>query len=789
MKKTLGLFYLKCYNDDSFKKGFIMDIKKLIYAHKTLVGEGQDDASLRWKQKNIVESSVIYDCQSLENINLKGIGSLKLGSKDGYKDCLILSTNTDIENITPRPVSELSIKLDHVDLRSYNRISILVYPEAKGHQNFYFHFSLFNENTKGLLHAPGLTPNMWNQVVFEIEDYQRDNITHLSMTPYLMGCPPEGLGELNVYYTQVEAQKVDCDYVDGWFTEDRIAYCHSGYFIDAEKVALTQECLNDTFYLYDENDKVVYSNVAEEVKTDLGTFFKMDFTSITQEGTYYLRIDDRKTHKFLISNYSYDDSIWKSINFLYTLRCGDDISGVHSPCHLNHYNIHPDGRFVPAFGGWHDAGDVSQFEICTAEIAHSLLDLSERVNDEDLKSRLLDEARWGLNWLLRTRFNDGYRALAVHYSIWRKNIIASSGHLSKNNPLYNNNAAENGPFENFLAAACEAVGARVFKDLDPTFADWCLRAAVDDFWFGVNGYKEGLFTKRWGPSPDCQISGAASLAASELYLLTKNNDYIKTAEEYANIILASQQASYPIWDIPIRGFFYEDCTHAKILTYEHRGHEQSPIQGLCRLYEVCPNHPSRDKWLKGIELYSEYILSTIEYGKPYNLLPAHIYQYSKLNFDRFTIPKTWGTEEEVKQSFKNQIESGIKLNDEVYLRLLPIAIQRRGYHATLLSKAKAVSLCSRVLKSDKLKQIAISQLEWILGMNPFATSTMYGEGHNYHPLYVAFSPQLIGALPVGFKTKDDRDTPYWPVVNNAVFKEIWGHTTAKYLWVLADLLK
>ena len=75
------------------------------------------------------------------------------------------------------------------------------------------------------------------------------------------------------------------------------------------------------------------------------------------------------------------------------------------------------------------------------------------------------------------------------------------------------------------------------------------------------------------------------------------------------------------------------------------------------------------------------------------------------------------------------------------------------------------------------------------GKNPFASSTMYGCGYNYHPLYVAFSRQMVGALPVGIMTKGDNDTPYWPVRDHAVFKEIWGHTSGKYLWVLADLIK
>ncbi|MDD4077324.1 MAG: hypothetical protein PHT03_05040, partial [Bacilli bacterium] len=85
-------------------------------------------------------------------------------------------------------------------------------------------------------------------------------------------------------------------------------------------------------------------------------------------------------------------------------------------------------------------------------------------------------------------------------------------------------------------------------------------------------------------------------------------------------------------------------------------------------------------------------------------------------------------------------------------------------------------------------RIALDQLEWILGKNPFAASTMYGEGYNDHPLYVAFSGQMIGALPVGIKTRANNDAPYWPTGNGAVYKEIWGHTTGKFLAVLADII-
>ena len=465
------------------------------------------------------------------------------------------------------------------------------------------------------------------------------------------------------------------------------------------------------------------------------------------------------------------------------LRCGVDVAGVHSACHLNCRTFDQEGRTVPNFGGWHDAGDVSQFEICTAEMAHALLDLLNSLKNKDLAlyERLLEEAKVGIEWLLRTRFGDGYRSLAVTYSIWRDNV------LSKDNQTVLTNPAENGPFENFCAAAAEAEAYLAFKDVDEVFALWCLRAAKEDFEFGKEGYKNGVYTKRWGPSIPVQTAAEGALAASILYKITQVEDYLEQASDYAQEVLACQENKFHDWDKPIRGFFYEDKEHKYILTYEHRGHEQTPIQALCSLMEVAPNHRDYEKWLEGVSLYKEYIESTVEYTKPYGLIAAHIYILGKINIDHFTIPPKI-EKDKAMQDLENQIKAGIKLADNVYLRVFPIAIQRRGYHATLLSKTKAISSISKILNDSHLKQIAIDQLEWILGVNPFSTSTMYGEGYNYHPLYVAFSPQLVGALPVGIKTYKDLDVPFWPVVNNSVFKEIWGHTTGKFLWVLADLV-
>jgi len=785
-----GLTILPSYtiSKDALKDSAPSRLKKLVensfYAHKEITGDLRECAETRWLNKKVEDFVTIYSSGNTEKVTIFGQATLEVtkDKKQDGKECLCLTTNTKIENIQPRPGCELRIALNEMDLSAYNRISAWIYPELTGFQNFYFHFSFGNPG-KTQLHAPSLLPNTWNHVTWEISDIERNAVENLSISPFLGGCPPEALPTLKVYFGEIRAEKVEADDDSGWELKDRIAYCHSGYLPEMKKIAIAQNVTGKNFRLYNLENKIVFEHPVRKVTNAFGAFYELDFSDFTNTGEYYLKVDNRQTKPFVIDEQAFDESVWKSVNFLRSLRCGEEVVGVHSACHLNCKVIHPETQAtVPSFGGWHDAGDLSQYEICTAEIAHSILELALRVKNKDkiLYERLLEEGKVGITWLLRTRFGDGYRALAATYGMWRDNVLQPD-----NESMIR--VAENGPFENFLASAACAVAAGVYQEADSIFAGWCLRVAEADFYFAKKEYEDGVYTKRWGTNIDSQVCGSAALAAAELYALTGKEEYVKSGVEYAKTILACQKDEHPDWKIPVRGFFYENPAHTKTLTYEHRGHEQSPIQGLARLYELIPDHPDRSKWKKGLELYGEYVYKTCELASFYDLLPAHVYELDKLNIERFTIN---GGDEAQKRTYNDlleQIKTGIKLSENAYLRIFPAA-SRRGFHATLLSKAKAVSITGRILNDKKLLQIAMNQIEWVLGKNPFAASTMYGEGYNYHPLYVAYSRQIVGSLPVGIKTKGYADLPYWPVINNAVYKEIWGHATSKYFFVLADLI-
>ena len=765
-------------------------LKESLLIHKEIKEEYENSAEFRWKNKVVEESYSLYDGDTINNVTYKDCLKVEISNelKETGSSALKITNSTNVENIIPRPWPSVVITTEQVtEIKRFTRVSFNVYIKATGYENFYIHFSVGNDDNE-ICHSFSVKPNSWKHVIFELETSFK-NISFVKINPWIMGTPPEGLPEYIIYLDRVVLEKVTPDTVFGWKTQS-LAYSQIGYLPKSEKLIWTSKNNGDTFYLHKFNngkDKKIKLKV-KELKSSFGKFYCLDFSKIEDIDTYYVEYGDLETNEFEINNDIFSESIVKSINFLRLLRCGVTIDGVHTACHLNCKAVHPENKkMVPVFGGWHDAGDVSQFEIPTAEMAQAILELAERFKDTDyeLSERLIEEARVGIDWLLQTRFGDGYRALAVTYNYWRQNVLDPS-----NDTIYKN-IAEYGTFENFLSSAALAQCFLTLNEEESkNYKEYCLRAAKEDYAFAKTGYEEGLYSKRWGPTIDSVTCGAAILAAVRLYQSTNNTRYLIDAVKYADIVMSCQEKNNIGELKPIRGFFYEDPKHNYVLTYEHRGHEQSPIQGIVELMKVLPSHEKYSKWQECVNLYLEYVNKSLEYGNCYNLLPGHVYILDKMNFDRFTIPSSgYGTKEEGQENLIEQIKHGIKLGEGIYLRMLPIAVQRRGFHATLLSKTKAISSIYSLKHDEKVKQIVLNQIEWIFGKNPFSSSTMYGLGYNYHPLYVAFSRQMVGSLPVGIMTKGYDDAPYWPVRDGAVYKEIWGHTTGKYLWILADLLK
>jgi hypothetical protein len=774
-----------------------MDItlREQLEASRYLTGFGMqenpaDGAEARWTKKPVQESCKLPLAAAFGELYLEGPGTLELCrdrtvSGEGSAKITIPTTLAIREpHGRAYALSQLYRPLDHKDITHFNRISVWLYIEAPGFHAVYTEMSVHNSG-EHIMPKPGrfegthficLEPGIWHQVTWEIPYVYRDKVRALSMGVSLMGNLPEAADTISVYYDDLRLELVEEENYFGFdLKKNAIAYCHSGYKCGTRKEALVQNQGLKDFSLCDAGGKPVFQAA---VTPAADGFSILDFSAFDTPGRYTLRLGDVKSKPFYIGEEAYHAAAWKTLNFFYTERCGFDVPGVHSACHLDVSNQHPDGRKIGTAGAWHDAGDLSQSLFKNIECAYAIADLSDAAKGKDdaLALRAKEELRWGLNWIMRTRFGDGYRATGCTIGIWTDNILGTKDDLIRE-------ATRNG-IENFLAAAICARAARMFTE-DPVFNDWCLRCAREDFEFAraragmpdEGGYSRLVF------------SSIAGLAGIELYQTTGEQRYLDFSALWARRVLACQQQEpRKDFSVPLAGFFYESPEKERIQSYYHRSHEHVPMQLLCALYQTVPDHEDAEMWKTGLSLYGQYIRDTADMIAPYSLLPSSIYELDNTDYSRFSHEGDRTKGAPSLEEYNAQVKKGIPLNERYYLRRFPVAYQFRGFHATLMSKAKATQYVHKALGDRDLKNIAIRQAEWVLGFNPYAASSCYGEGYDYAPLYVAFSNQLVGAVPVGFETFENEDVPFYPMQIAPTYKEVWGQTTCRLMWLIADML-
>ena len=137
--------------------------------------------------------------------------------------------------------------------------------------------------------------------------------------------------------------------------------------------------------------------------------------------------------------------------------------------------------------------------------------------------------------------------------------------------------------------------------------------------------------------------------------------------------------------------------------------------------------------------------------------------------------------------YLEQLKNGIPAGDSHCIRMFPVWFSFRGNTAVHLSEGKSASILGRYFHDDDLLQIAREQLYWIFGKNPFGQSLMYGEGTCFPQQYGALNGEMVGSMPVGIETSGNDDMPFWPVENNATYKEVWTTSAGRFYQIAADL--
>lgn len=364
-------------------------------------------------------------------------------------------------------------------------------------------------------------------------------------------------------------------------------------------------------------------------------YYELDFSQFKRPGKVILRLetDGTTSREFTIGPYT--DYQKDLLLFMRQQRCGYN-PYLDMVCHTRDgrtvYGPMPDGTFVDASGGWHDAGDQLKYLITASNATARMLLAFElapnRFPDEvDALGHarangipdVLDEAKWGLDWIhkLHPEPDQLFHQVADDrdhrgFKLPDQDVADYGWGPNSYRPVYFANGRPQGLREwkskatgvaNLAgrSAAAMAMAYRIWKNnlKDSLFAEKSLKAALELYRMGrrYEGYQQGnSFGAPYRYNEDTWADDM-EWAAAELYKATGDKAYLRDAVRYAEIIGATSWMQhdssehyqfYPFMNVGHFALYavVDAKTKAKLASYYREGIERVARKGRSNAYGI-----------------------------------------------------------------------------------------------------------------------------------------------------------------------------------------------------------
>ena len=148
---------------------------------------------------------------------------------------------------------------------------------------------------------------------------------------------------------------------------------------------------------------------------------ELDFSAFKTPGRYLLRLGESQSLPFTIGSGAYAELPEQLLEFMRQQRCGYN-PWLDAVCHpfdgRTAYGPLTNGTYLDARGGWHDAADLLKYLLTSGNATAQMLLAYELASPKDKAAfadrvnalgqpgpnglpDILDEARWGLEWMLK----------------------------------------------------------------------------------------------------------------------------------------------------------------------------------------------------------------------------------------------------------------------------------------------------------------------------------------------------------------------------------------------------
>lgn len=354
-----------------------------------------------------------------------------------------------------------------------------------------------------------------------------------------------------------------------------------GYLPDSKKIAVfisTEKSAAGDFSVCDAvTGEEMYKASAKEAedagKWGMESAFRLDFSSLNKDGGYYIVFNGARSPEFKISPDVYDGLADYLLIYMRQQRCGYNPYN-DTLCHQHDGYIvdHPtrSGEKIDVTGGWHDATDYLQYQTTSATTTYHLLfayleqeDKSVFKDEYDAMGRkgangipdILDEARWGLDWLMKMNPEDKvmFNQIAddrdhAGFRLPQYDKVDYGWGPGKGRPVYfvtgkpqglgkwinrtTGVASTAGKF-----ASTFALGSAIFKEMDPAFSKKMMIKAEQAYRFAEEepgNTQTACLVSPYFYEEDTYVDDI-ELAAATIYHFMKNEDWLKKADYWGEL--------------------------------------------------------------------------------------------------------------------------------------------------------------------------------------------------------------------------------------------------------------
>lgn len=293
--------------------------------------------------------------------------------------------------------------------------------------------------------------------------------------------------------------------------------------------------------------------------------FRLDLSELRQPGNYRIRAAGASSPGFTVSDDVYKGVADYLLNYMRQQRCGFN-PFLKDSCHLDDgYEIYGrgDSAHIDVTGGWHDAADYLQYVATSANAVYQMLFawkenpsvftdeyLANGLPGKDGIADVLNESRWGLEWLLKMNPEDEvmYNQLADdrdHVGFRLPVGDTADYGKGKERPVYLCTGQPQGVFKHKNRAtgiastagkfsSAFSIASKAYMNDDPDFSRLLLKKAVAAFNYGLKNPGACQTAPCRAPyfyEEDNWVDDM-ELAAIELYDITGDMQYYEKAVEF-----------------------------------------------------------------------------------------------------------------------------------------------------------------------------------------------------------------------------------------------------------------